>query len=72
MRKKLAKRVLSPFIILRTGSGEENTIETRLKKLLDMDPLYLAQELCLIDKELFLRIPWSELSVCGWMTKDKV
>ena len=60
------------FSILRTTSGEENTIEARPKKLLDLDPLYFAQEVCLVDKELLLRIPRSELSVCGWMTKEKV
>ena len=42
------------------------------KKLLDINPHYLAQELTLIDKELLIRIPWNELSTCGWMTKDKV
>ncbi|XP_028415859.1 ras-specific guanine nucleotide-releasing factor RalGPS1-like [Dendronephthya gigantea] len=71
IRKKIAKYALSPLTTLRTRSERENTIDARPKKLLDMDPSYLAQELCLIDKELLLIIPWSELSVCGWMTKKK-
>ena len=26
----------------------------------------------LIDKELLIRISWEELSLCGWMSEDKV
>lgn len=52
--------------------SDDVLVEVRPKKLLDMNPLYLAQELCLIDKELLVRIPWIELSTCGWMTKHKV
>ena len=54
------------------GKSNDVLVEARPKKLLDMNPLYLAQELCLIDKELLVRIPWNELSTCGWMTKHKV
>ena len=54
------------------GKSNDAPVEARPKKLLDMNPLYLAQELCLIDKELLVRIPWNELSTCGWMTKHKV
>lgn len=54
------------------GKSNDALVEARPKKLLDMNPLYLAQELCLIDKELLVRIPWNELSTCGWMTKHKV
>ena len=41
-------------------------------QLIDVDASACAQELTLIDKELLIRIPWHELSTCGWMTKDKV
>lgn len=51
--------------------SRESLSQQQPKKLLDMNPLYLAQELTLIDKELLIRIPWNELSTCGWMTKDK-
>lgn len=54
------------------GKSNDVLVEARPKKLLDMNPLYLAQELSLIDKELLVRIPWIELSTCGWMTKHKV
>jgi hypothetical protein len=37
-----------------------------------MNPLHIAQELTLIDKELLVRISWNELSSCNWMTKHKV
>lgn len=47
-------------------------VEARPRKLLDMNPVHLAEELTLIDKELLIRIPWNELSTCGWMTKHKV
>lgn len=52
--------------------SSESLSQRRPKKLLDMNPYHLAQELTLIDKELLIRIPWNELSTCGWMTKDKV
>ena len=42
------------------------------QRLVDIDPMSFAQEITLIDKELLIRIPWQELSTCGWMTKDKV
>ena len=42
------------------------------QRLVDIDALLFAREITLIDKELFIRIPWPELSNCGWMTKDKV
>lgn len=54
------------------GKSNGTLVQARPKKLLDMNPLYLAQELSLIDKELLVRIPWNELSTCGWMTKHKV
>lgn len=41
------------------------------QRLVDIDALLFAREITLIDKELFIRIPWPELSNCGWMTKDK-
>ena len=57
--------------VYQTKSNE--SLSQRLpKKLLDMNPNYIAQELTLIDKELLIRIPWNELATCGWMTKDKV
>ena len=42
------------------------------QRLVDIDAALFAREITLIDKELFIRIPWPELSNCGWMTKDKV
>ena len=42
------------------------------QRLVDIDALLFAREITLIDKELFIRIPWPELSNCGWMTNDKV
>ena len=42
------------------------------QRLVDIDASLFAREITLIDKELFIRIPWPELSKCGWMTKDKV
>ena len=41
-------------------------------RLVDIDASLFAREITLIDKELFIRIPWPELANCGWMTKDKV
>lgn len=41
------------------------------QRLVDIDASLFAREITLIDKELFIRIPWPELSKCGWMTKDK-
>lgn len=42
------------------------------QRLIDIDASLFAREITLIDKELFIRIPWPELANCGWMTKDKV
>lgn len=42
------------------------------QRLVDIDASLFAREITLIDKELFVRIPWPELANCGWMTKDKV
>ena len=42
------------------------------QRLIDIDAALFAREITLIDKELFIRIPWPELANCGWMTKDKV
>ena len=56
----------------KSGNTNDVPVEDRRKKLLDTNPLHIAQELTLIDKELLVRIPWSELSTCGWMTKHKV
>ena len=42
------------------------------QRLVDIDAALFAREITLIDKELFIRIPWRELANCGWMTKDKV
>lgn len=41
------------------------------QRLIDIDASLFAREITLIDKELFIRIPWPELANCGWMTKDK-
>ncbi|PFX32666.1 uncharacterized protein LOC111320382 [Stylophora pistillata] len=41
------------------------------QRLVDIDASLFAREITLIDKELFVRIPWPELANCGWMTKDK-
>ncbi|XP_046861120.1 uncharacterized protein LOC124454353 isoform X2 [Xenia sp. Carnegie-2017] len=55
----------------KSGNTNDMPVEDRRKKLLDTNPLHIAQELTLIDKELLVRIPWNELSTCGWMTKHK-
>ena len=49
-----------------------NHLPDMSQRLVDIDAALFAREITLIDKELFIRIPWPELSNCGWMTKDKV
>ena len=86
--KRLVKKILSPIFksspqeeeISNQASspvGEvlqnlESSDDILSQRLVDIDALLFAREITLIDKELFIRIPWPELSNCGWMTKDKV
>ena len=54
------------------GSDVSAEAEFLSQKLSDFDPVEVAEELSLIDKELLIRITWQELSNCGWMSRNKV
>ena len=66
-------RAVSPVSEDRSSLETADSMFSELPlQLIDVDANACAQELTLIDKELLVRIPWHELSTCGWMTKDKV